>query len=307
MHTSQFERNVAYVKIRGSWPTRASRGARTIRAMPDPEDPNGIPPGPPALGPPEDPLKVLTVVRRIDSQPLLLRLADRLRRRLPGDDRFGDPLSVAGTSPPEVVGRQMQVLTSERPSVARELGLGALQVWQALSETAGRGRGDREVAMLFTDLVGFSSWALRAGDEAAVQLLREVGSVVEGAVAEQRGTLVKRLGDGLMAVFADPTSAVEAALIASAGLEAVEVDGYHPRLRAGVHLGRPRHIGGDYLGVDVNIAARVADQAGASELLVSAIVAERLPDEDYRIGRAKRLRASGAPKDLRVHAVRRAR
>ncbi len=262
-------------------------------------------PDPPELRPgPAEPLRVLTVVRRIDQQPLLLRMADRLRRRLPGDDRFGDPLSVAGTSPAEVVGRQVQVLSSERPSVARELGLSALQVWQALSESTGRGRGDREVAMLFTDLVGFSSWALRAGDEAAVQLLREVGVVVEGAVADQRGTLVKRLGDGLMAVFPTVDAAVEAALDANAGLARVEVAGHRPRLRAGVHVGRPRHIGGDYLGVDVNIAARVADQAGTGELLVSAPAFERLPAGTYRVGRAKRLRAAGAPKDLRVHAVR---
>lgn len=267
-----------------------------------PEEPNLPQPRPE----PGEPLRVLTVVRRIDSQPLLLRLTDKLRRRLPGDDRFGDPLSVAGTSPAEVVGRQVQVLASERPSVARELGLSALQVWQALSESAGRGRGDREVAMLFTDLVGFSSWALRAGDEAAVQLLREVGIVVEGAVAEHRGTLVKRLGDGLMAVFPTVEAATRAALDADAGLRDVEVDGHRPRLRAGVHVGRPRKIGGDYLGVDVNIAARVADQARGGELLLSVPAVEQLEPDAYRTGRAKRLRAAGAPKDLRVQSVRRA-
>lgn len=275
-----------------------------------PADPPEVPgpesqrehPSPPR---PEEALRVLRVVRGIDSQPLLLRMADRLRRRLPGDDRFGDPISVAGSSPPEVVGRQVQVLSSERPSVTREIGLGALQVWQALSESAGRGRGDREVAMLFTDLAGFSSWALKAGDDPAVQLLREVGVVVEGAIADHRGTLVKRLGDGLMAVFPSPESAVRAGLDAFDGLATVEVGGYRPKLRAGVHIGRPRHIGGDYLGVDVNVAARVADQASAGELLVSAIAVERLDADSYQVGRAKRLRAAGAPKDLRVHAVRR--
>lgn len=264
-------------------------------------DPHPVRPGAPT---PEESLRVLRVVRGIDSQPLLLRMADRLRRRLPGDDRFGDPISVAGSSPAEVVGRQVQVLSSERPSVARELGLGALQVWQALSETTGRGRGDREVAMLFTDLVGFSSWALKAGDDPAVRLLREVGVVVEGAIADHRGTLVKRLGDGLMAVFGDVESAVRAALDADEGVARIEIAGYKPKLRAGVHIGRPRHIGGDYLGVDVNVAARVADQASAGELLVSAVAVERLDADRYRLGRAKRLRAAGAPKDLRVHTVR---
>jgi adenylate cyclase len=271
-----------------------------------PEDPGPEPLIDPRTPPsPEATLRVLRVVRGIDSQPLLLRMADRLRRRLPGDDRFGDPLSVAGTSPAEVVGRQVQVLSSERPSVTRELGLGALQVWQALSESAGRGRGDREIAMLFTDLVGFSTWALKAGDDPAVRLLREVGVVVEGSIAEHRGTLVKRLGDGLMAVFPDAERAVRAGLDAQDGLRSIEVDGFRPKLRAGVHIGRPRHIGGDYLGVDVNVAARVADQASGGEMLVSALALQRLDGDRYQVGRAKRLRAAGAPKDLRVHAVRR--
>ena len=63
----------------------------------------------------------------------------------------------------------------------REVGLSALQVWQALSEAQGRGRGDREVTILFTDLVDFSAWALEAGDTMAVDLLRQVAHVVEPA------------------------------------------------------------------------------------------------------------------------------
>ena len=62
----------------------------------------------------------------------------------------------------------------------RELGLGALQAWQALSEAQRRGRGRVDVAILFTDLVGFSSWALEAGDDAA---LDEFG--VEGGVQRE--------------------------------------------------------------------------------------------------------------------------
>ena len=50
--------------------------------------------------------------------------------------------------------------------------MGALQVWQGLSEAQGRGQGDREVAILFIDLVDFSDWVLEAGDEQAVVLVR---------------------------------------------------------------------------------------------------------------------------------------
>lgn len=241
---------------------------------------------------------------RIDGQPVLLRLTEGLRRRLPGDDRFGDPLSTADAAPSSLVARQIRELSAQRPSVLRELGLGALQSWQALSESTGRGRGDVEITLLFTDLVGFSSWALEAGDEAAFELLREVSSGVEGVVAAHGGRVVKRLGDGLMASFLEPADAVEAALDAQYAVATVDVDGHRPRLRAGAHLGRPRRIGGDYLGIDVNVAARVADGAGPGEVLISELVADRLAPERFATGRRKRLKAAGAPRELRVCSVR---
>ena len=185
----------------------------------------------------------------------------------------------------------------------REVGLSALQVWQALSESQGRGRGDREVTILFTDLVEFSAWALEAGDTAAVDLLRQVGQVVEPPIEDARREIVKRLGDGLMAVFDDPDSAVQAALEAVAGLDEVEVEGHKPRLRAGLHVGRPRKLGRDYLGVDVNVAARIAEAAGPGEVLVSGAACERLDGEALTLKRKWRFKAKGAPSDMQVFAA----
>ena len=241
-----------------------------------------------------------------DSAPSLLAVARWLRRRLPGDERFGDPLSTSGDAPPEVIARQVSAMQkTDRPSVAHELGLGALQVWQGLSEAAGRGRGHQEVALLFTDLVGFSSWALEVGDEAAIELLREVGHVLDTAIAEHDGAVVKHLGDGTMAVFEHSNEAVAAALQARDGMEGIAVAGHRPRLRSGVHSGKPRKLGGDYLGVDVNIAARVVEAAKPQQVLVSDVSCVTLDEELFDIAKAKRLKAAGAPKELRVAEVER--
>lgn len=242
---------------------------------------------------------------RVDSHPSVLAAVEKLRRRVPGDARFGDRLSTTGRGPASLVARGVSALEPGRPSALHEVGLGALQVWQSVAEAAGRGRGEREVAILFTDLVGFSSWALEAGDERALELLRAVGDAVESAVFGHGGEIVKRLGDGIMAVFDDPADAIAAALDAQDALADVEVCGHRPRMRAGIHHGRPRRLGGDYLGVDVNVAARVAEQAGAGELLVSAPTLERAGTAGLSCGRAKRLKAAGAPRDLRVCSVRR--
>ena len=159
--------------------------------------------------------------------------------------------------------------------------------------------------MLFTDLVGFSSWALQAGDELAIELLREVSEAIEPPIVQRRGEVVKRLGDGLMGAFGDAPRAVEAAFEASERAASIEIAGYRPRLRTGVHLGRPRKIGGDYFGVDVNIAARLAEAAEPEEILVSDRTLLAL-DPATISARERRFSAKGAPEDLCAHAVARA-
>ena len=242
-------------------------------------------------------------IRKGDSAPRLLLAVRFARELLPGDSELGDPLSTAGGEAPHLLARSVAEAGAREPSVARELGLGALQVWQALSEAQGRGRGEEDVAILFLDLVGFSAWALQAGDEAAVTLLRDFGRITDGAVVERGGRVVKRLGDGAMAVFADAGAAVEAARHACREVATMDVDGYEPALRAGLHVGRPRHLGGDYLGVAVNVAARVAEAAKAGEALISETARERLPPDAYPLRKRRRFRAKGAPDDLAVYAV----
>jgi adenylate cyclase len=260
----------------------------------------GEPPEPPKAG------KLRERASRTDSRPRLVATAKFIRHLLPGDERFGDALSTTGGGANERIGRLLSEAQPERPSAMRELGLGALQAWQALSEAQGRGRGTVDLAIMFTDVVGFSTWALEAGDEAALDLLRHVAGEEDEAISLHGGSVVKRLGDGSMSVFRDARSAIAAALQAQARVGEVEVRGHSPELRVGVHVGRPRRVGGDYLGVDVNIAARVADSADGGEVLVSAQAREQLDaegDSGFSFARGRRLKASGAPRGLAVYQV----
>ena len=86
-----------------------------------------------------------------------------------------------------MLGRRLSALTAEQPGALREVGMSALQVWQGLSEAQGRGRGDRELAIVITDLADFSTSALDAGDTQAVALLREVGSAIEPEICSRGG------------------------------------------------------------------------------------------------------------------------
>ncbi|HWO47713.1 MAG TPA: adenylate/guanylate cyclase domain-containing protein [Solirubrobacterales bacterium] len=242
--------------------------------------------------------------RRFNRNPKLVEFARRARERSLGDDERIDHLSTARGRPSDLAARQLVSLRGEEPGFAGEIGLTALQAWQRLAEKQDRGRGKVDVAILFTDLVGFSSWALEAGDRSAVRLLREVGEAIEPPVLARQGEVVKRLGDGLMAAFWGAPDAVEAAFEAAERTAPIEVDGYRPLLRTGIHLGRPRRLGGDYFGVDVNVAARLAEAAKPGEILVSDRALEKLPPGAAE-AKKRRFSAKGAPKDVDAYAVRR--
>lgn len=247
----------------------------------------------------------------LDRRPDLVALVRRTRRALPGDPGFGDPLSTAGPGSARAVARVADRLLTDQSGASREVGLAALQVWEAARERAGRGGGDTEVTLVFTDLVGFSSWALAAGDGATLRMLREVAATAEPEFVNRDGRIVKRMGDGLMAVFRDPARAVDAVFAARRALAEVEVAGYRPVMRVGIHTGTPRRIGADWLGVDVNIAARLMQAGGNGNVMISAPSLERLGDARLaEMGMAAKplrrffsSRARGVPDDLRMYTL----
>jgi adenylate cyclase len=243
--------------------------------------------------------------RKLSTDPRLIKVARGLRKILPGDPNFGDdPLSTAGGTQSQQLGRRLADATAERPTLLREAGLTALQVLDAFAETVGRIPVKADVTIVFTDLVDFSKWSLRAGDEAAVELLRKVSVAIEAPVDAHTGNVVKRLGDGMMAVFAAPAPALTAVEEAQRRLAEVEVAGYRPQLRAGLHVGRPERVGGDYFGVDVNIAARIAEAASANEILASDRALAELDRDRVKAKRKRLFRAKGVPGEVKVYAVR---
>ena len=245
--------------------------------------------------------------RDLDRSEGLRSAVQRVRRALPGDAHFGDPLSLGGARHAESAGRAVVGLTGDRPGVTREVGLGGLQLWQSVLERFGAGVGEREVVLVFTDLVDFSRWALQAGDEEVSRALRVVSEAWEKPVTDRGGSVVKRLGDGMMAALADPTAALEAVFDARARLAEVSIGEWRPRMRAGLHIGRPRRVGGDFLGVAVNTAARLGERAGADEILVSGELLARLDASSLRARRKRwHTRLKGAPRDLEIYSVDRA-
>jgi class 3 adenylate cyclase len=129
----------------------------------------------------------------------------------------------------------------------------------------------RALTVVFTDVVGSTLMYAGAGDAHAFRLVREHFDAVQDVVALHRGAVVKTIGDSVMAVFADPRDAVEAAQEFAAAAAPLE-------LRIGLHRGPCIAMRAndrlDYFGATVNLAARVAHAASAGEILITAAVAD---------------------------------
>lgn len=119
-----------------------------------------------------------------------------------------------------------------------------------------------DLTVAFTDLEGFTAYTATEGDDAASRLLVDHHRHADLVARRRGGRVVKRLGDGLLLVFASPPAAV---------LTCLELRETAPlRLRAGIHQGSVNLTAdGDVVGHVVNVASRVAASARPGEILVT--------------------------------------
>lgn len=169
-------------------------------------------------------------------------------------------------------------------------------VWEVETQAEGALPGSREVSLLFCDLTGFTAYADRHGDAAAIEIINRFANVVD----EHRGAhgrFVKRLGDGYMLAYPEPREAVEADVqIATAMREEGEID-----VHSGIHHGVAVFREGDYFGRAVNLAARLLSLASAGEILATEAVAGAAPDYPWRRRGTRRLRGFADP--LEIYAL----
>jgi len=139
----------------------------------------------------------------------------------------------------------------------------------------------RLLTVLFTDIESSSRLWEQHGARMAAAVARH-DALVRAAVGEHHGSIVKMLGDGAHAVFADPCDALLASLQLLRDVGDPNSTAEVPlRIRCGVHAGIVECRDNDYFGTVVNRAARLAGAAHGGQLLLSRAVVElarkRLP------------------------------
>lgn len=130
---------------------------------------------------------------------------------------------------------------------------------------------------LFADLVGFTAFTERAGDEAAADVAVAFQTAASHLATDYDCEVVKSLGDGVMIHGADALRVVALALELARDLAA---ENWCPPLRMGVHSGTAVRRNGDWYGATVNVAARLVDAASAGEVLISVATRDLLASHD---------------------------
>jgi adenylate cyclase len=140
----------------------------------------------------------------------------------------------------------------------------------------------RLAAILAADMVGYSRLT-GLDEEGTLTRLRALRrDLIDPAISEHRGRLVKTTGDGLLIEFASVVDAIRCALRIQQGTAILNTDVRSERrieFRIGINLGDVVVDGDDLLGDGVNIAARLERLAEPGAICIS--------EDAYRQIRAK--------------------
>lgn len=203
---------------------------------------------------------------------------------------------------------------SRKPSFLGRLAYGTAQLVSTLAtdDAASNKRfadiaaGDH-VGIVFIDVVGFTAYTAANGDEAAVEVVKRLETLVASICNLHEGEVVKHLGDGFLLAFGSAADAVRAGVaLRDAGRKKRGVDPTFQPVRIAVHAGRPSVVEADLIGHDVNLTARLLEHCEPGDVLITQDAKQLAEKEDdsLRFGEERTVRARGIPEPVEVLRVR---
>ena len=143
-------------------------------------------------------------------------------------------------------------------------------------------RHKAQMAVLFTDIVGSTAFFERYGDTAGLIMLQRHHELVLPTIEEASGTVIKTIGDAVLATFSSPQAAVRTAINIQQRLAAYnETRPQEERIftRIGINFGTGIVKDRDLFGDVVNVAARFVKACAPAQILVSRTVYSDLTDQ----------------------------
>jgi adenylate cyclase len=141
---------------------------------------------------------------------------------------------------------------------------------------------DIELAILFADVVGSTRLYEQMGDLRARDMVATCIDIMRSATEQHQGTVIKTMGDEVMATFPSADNALNAAAqmqqqtVSHAQLK---VDGQPVAIRIGCHFGPVVLENRDVFGATVHTANRMTSQAKAGQIVTTAATVELLSPE----------------------------
>ena len=129
--------------------------------------------------------------------------------------------------------------------------------------------GDAALTFVFIDLAGFTALTEVHGDHDAADTIELFVDLVRESLGPE-DRLVKTIGDAVMLTSPGPATAIG---LTSRIIQSTHRERHFPQTRTGLNHGSAVERDGDYFGGAVNLAARVAAQAGADRTLATEEIA----------------------------------
>ena len=210
------------------------------------------------------------VLHRSGDRPINVAHGRYLARQIPSarfvELRGDDHLWWVGDSG-SIVDEIQEFLTGDRPAV----------------------EPDRVLAtVLFTDIVDSTRHATAMGDRRWRDLLDRHNAVMQSEINRFKGHVVKSTGDGFLATFDGPARAIHCALAVDERMGQLGI-----MIRAGLHTGEVELMDDDIGGIAVHIAARVLENARASEVWSSRTVKDLVVGSSFRFSEQGTYRLKG--------------